>query len=108
MTSPFFSQLDCTHKNIFPGVDIFTAAGKEMMLSFVDLKKGAVVELHSHPHEQVGRVLKGRLHFFVGDADQVLGTGEMYVIPGDVPHRVIALEDSEAIDIFHPVREDYV
>ncbi len=108
MTSPFISKQQCKHKNIFAGVDIFTAAGNEMMLSFVELKAGSEVKLHSHPNEQVGCLLKGSLHFFVGDADQILGPGEMWVIPADVPHRVIALEDSEALDVFHPIRTDYL
>ena len=108
MTSPFINKQQSQHKNIFPGVDIFTAAGKEMMLSFVELKKGAEVELHSHPNEQVGCLLKGQLHFFVGDAEQILHPGDMWIIPADVPHKVIALEDSEALDIFHPIRTDYL
>ena len=53
-------------------------------------------------------VVKGSALFIVGDEERTLKSGEMYFIPGDVPHRVVALEDGcEALDVFHPVREDY-
>ena len=72
-------------------------------------KSEAVVEAHSHPHEQAGMVLEGQAHFFVGEEDRVLGPGDMYCIPGGVTHRVVALNATvKALDVFHPVREDYL
>jgi quercetin dioxygenase-like cupin family protein len=80
-----------------------------MMLSHVRLEPGSVVEEHSHPHEQVGMVLEGRAHFYIGNEDRVLGPGDMYRIPGGIPHRVVALgEPVRALDIFAPIREDYL
>lgn len=105
----FVDKSQCARHNIFPGVDVFTAAGNEMMLSLAVFEPDAIVERHSHPHEQVGIVVEGHARFFVGDAERVLGPGDMYIIPGDVPHRVVALEDGcRALDIFHPIREDYL
>ena len=47
--------------------------------------------------------------FFVGDEDRVLGPGDMYTIPGGVTHRVVGLDgEAKALDIFHPVRDDYI
>ncbi len=109
MSAYFVDTNECTHKTIFPGVDITTAAGQHIMLSLVEFKPEAVVEAHSHPHEQAGMVLEGRAHFFVGDEDRVLGPGDMYIIPGDVTHRVVALDEVvKALDIFHPVRDEYI
>jgi len=109
MSRYFVNPSDRPRQTIFPGVHIQTAAGVQMMLSYVDLEPGSIVELHSHPHEQVGMVLEGRAHFFVGDEDRVLGPGDMYCIPGGVSHRVVGLDDgAKALDIFHPVREDYL
>lgn len=106
---PFVDKSQCARHNIFPGVDVFTAAGNEMMLSLAVFEPSAIVERHAHPHEQVGIVVEGHAHFFVGDDERVLGPGDMYIIPGDVPHRVIAMEDGcRALDIFHPIREDYL
>ena len=108
MSRYFLQKSECSKHQIFPGVTIYTAAGEQMMLSYVELEPGAVVEGHSHPHEQVGMLLEGEAHFFVGDEDQVLRVGDMYRIPGGVPHRVVASEKgAKALDIFHPVREDY-
>ena len=107
--SYFVDKSQCTHRTIFPGVDIWTTCGNEMMLSLVEFQPGAVVEAHSHPHEQAGMVLEGQAHFYVGDEDRVLGPGDMYRIPGGVTHRVVALGGGvKALDVFHPIREDYV
>ena len=96
-------------KQIFPGVQIQTSACLEMMLSLVTFEPNSVVQPHSHPHEQVGMVLEGRAHFFVGEEDRVLGPGDMYRIPGGVKHHVVALDNTvRALDIFHPIREDYL
>ncbi len=109
MSDYFVDKSQCTNRTIFPGVDIYTAAGNEMMLSLVEFEPGAVVEAHSHPHEQVGVVLEGRAHFFIGDEDRVLEPGDMYRIPGGVTHRVVGLDGrAKALDIFHPIREDYL
>jgi quercetin dioxygenase-like cupin family protein len=108
MTPYFVDKTTCTHHTIFPGVEIYTTAGDHIMLSLVEMQPGAVVEAHSHPHEQMGTVLEGRAQFFVGDDMKVLGPGDLYRIPGGVTHRVVALDDGlKALDVFHPIREDY-
>jgi quercetin dioxygenase-like cupin family protein len=108
-TGPFVDRSGCSRHTIFPGVDVFTAAGNQMMLSLAVFEPNAVVEEHSHPHEQVGVVVEGQARFFVGSDEKILGPGDMYVIPGDVPHRVVALEQGcKALDVFHPIREDYL
>lgn len=108
MSRYFVEKNDCTRRTIFPGVDIYTACATDMMLSYVEIEPGAVVEAHSHPHEQVGIVLEGQARFIVGEEERVLGSGDMYRIPGNVTHRVVALEPGlRALDIFHPIREDY-
>jgi quercetin dioxygenase-like cupin family protein len=79
-----------------------------MMMSVVDIAPHAVVEEHQHPHEQMGMLLEGRAIFFIGDEQKTLQTGDLYRIPGNVRHKVIALDEPvRAIDIFCPVREEY-
>ena len=108
-TRTFVDKSQCAQHNLSPGFTVFTAAGKEMMLSLAEIDPLAEVKLHSHPHEQVGMVIEGHATFIVGDEERVLGPGDMYIIPGDVPHRVIAREDGcRALDIFHPIREEYL
>lgn len=109
MSSYFIEPDDCSRHHIFPGVDIETKAGANIMLSLVTFEPEAVVDAHSHPHEQAGMVLEGRAHFFVGEEDRILGPGDMYIIPGGVTHRVVALDGTvKALDVFTPVREDYL
>lgn len=109
MPGSFVEKSQCTRRTIFPGVEIFTKAGERMMLSLVELQPGAVVEAHAHPHEQVGIVLEGRAEFHVGEESRLLGPGDMYTIPGGVVHRVVALDEgAKALDVFCPVREDYL
>ena len=108
--SLFFPTLaELGRHTIFPGVHIQTCAAEKMMLSLVDLEPRSVVAEHAHPHEQVGMVLKGRLVFTIGDETKTLGPGEMYRIPGGVKHKVVTLEEAaQALDIFMPVREEYL
>ena len=93
---------------IFPGVTVRTCAAERMMLSLATLAPHSVVQEHSHPHEQVGMVIEGKVEFFIGDEHKTLGPGDMFRIPGNVKHRVVALEQTvKALDIFFPIREDY-
>jgi quercetin dioxygenase-like cupin family protein len=107
--SLFFPTADeLSRHTIFPGVQIQTCAADKMMLSVVDLAPHAVVEEHAHLHEQVGIILQGRAIFFIGSEQKTLQVGDLYRIPGNVRHKVIALDEPvRALDIFHPIREDY-
>jgi quercetin dioxygenase-like cupin family protein len=94
---------------IFPGVEIRTTAGRQLMLSVVKFEPGSVVPDHSHPHEQMGMMISGRLEFTVADTTRVLGPGGIWRIPGGLVHSVRALEEpAVALDVFHPIREDYL
>jgi quercetin dioxygenase-like cupin family protein len=94
---------------IFPGVEIRTTAGRQLMLSVVRFEPGSVVAEHSHPHEQMGMMISGRLEFTVADSTRVLGPGDIWRIPGGVVHSVRAFDEpAVALDVFHPIREDYL
>ena len=109
MSHYFPTGAELSRRTIFPGVHIAACAAEKMMLSYVDLEPGAVVAEHSHPHEQVGMVLEGKAIFFIGGEEKTLSKGDMYLIPGHVKHRVVALDEPvKALDIFTPIREDYV
>ena len=80
---------------------------KNMMLVRHTMTKGWVGALHSHPHEQMVYVVRGRLIFEHPGGKFQVGSGESFIVPGDVKHQASALEDSEVLDIFTPFREDY-
>jgi quercetin dioxygenase-like cupin family protein len=91
-----------------PGVVRRTlTAGERTMLIEVTLAQGALVPLHTHPHEQIGYLASGRLLFELGDERRELSAGDSWLVPSDVPHQVTALEPSVAIDVFAPPREEY-
>ena len=105
----FIDTSEGSRHQIFPGIEIRTSAGEKMMLSVVEFEPHSIVEEHSHPHEQVGIMLEGELEFFVGDEHQTLGPGQMWRIPGGVKHRVHAGDKkARALDVFTPVRDDYL
>jgi quercetin dioxygenase-like cupin family protein len=109
MSLYFPTSAETSTRLIFPGVTIHACAAEKMMVSFVELEPHSVVEEHSHPHEQVGMLLEGRARFFIGDEEKVVSKGDMWRIPGNVKHRVVALDEPvKAIDIFCPIREDYL
>jgi len=98
-----------SHHRIFPGVEIRTTAGDRMMLSVVTFEPRSVVPLHAHPHEQMGLLISGRLEFTIGGITRILGPGDLWRIPGGVPHQVVALDEpAVALDTFHPIRDDYL
>jgi quercetin dioxygenase-like cupin family protein len=72
------------------------------------LASGALVPEHRHEHEQVATLLEGRLRFVVDGEEREVGPGESVVLPANVPHLVEALEDSVVLDLFAPVRDDWV
>ncbi len=108
MSEYFVSRRECSRFTPFDGVTMHTMTAQSMTLSLVEMEPGAVIEEHSHPHEQIGMLLEGEARFRIGDQERVLRAGDMYRIPGGVPHRVAALDaGAKALDTFHPVREDY-
>ena len=86
--------------------------GTKTMLARLALKKGAHVPMHNHMHEQISHVVEGALNFRVGmeggGKDVAVRAGEILCIPPHVPHQVTALEDSVALDIFNPQRQDWI
>jgi quercetin dioxygenase-like cupin family protein len=79
-----------------------------MTVARIRLRKGGVVPLHQHPNEQISTVESGLLRFVVSGEERTLRGGETLTIPPNAPHLVEALEDSLAVDVFSPVREDWI
>ena len=80
----------------------------QMTISRLNLKKGAIVPRHHHVNEQVSNVESGRLRFVFDDGETLVEAGDSLQIPSQAPHMVEALEDCVVVDIFSPVREDWL
>lgn len=72
------------------------------------LAAGSSLPLHHHPHEQTGYVVSGRIRMTAGDEVFEAGPGDSWCIPGDLPHRADVLTDAVIVEVFSPVREDYL
>jgi quercetin dioxygenase-like cupin family protein len=82
--------------------------GERQSLAVVELDPDAVVPEHQHENEQLGIVLAGSLRFRIADETRVLGPGETWTIPSNVPHEVTAgPAGAVVIDVFAPVRADW-
>jgi len=82
--------------------------GERLTLARVYLKKGCKVPLHSHENEQISNVFEGALRFEIGGQELTVGAGELVRIPPNVPHSAEAMEDTVCLDIFNPIREDWL
>ncbi len=93
------------------GISRKLVTGERMMIAHVHLKKGDEVPKHHHENEQLTYILSGALQFWFGDTgDQelVVRAGEVIVIPSNLPHRAVALEDTLDVDVFCPPRQDWL
>ncbi|MFC1887103.1 cupin domain-containing protein [Thermodesulfobacteriota bacterium] len=92
-----------------PGIEQKTLVyGKRTLMTEFLLKKGSELPRHFHPHEQTGYLVKGRIRLFIGSEELDVGPGDSWCISGDVEHRAEVIEDAVAIEVFSPVREDYL
>jgi quercetin dioxygenase-like cupin family protein len=80
----------------------------QMTVARIRLAKGAIVPLHRHTNQQISMVESGALQFDMADGSVILHGGDVVVIPPDMPHRVEALEESVATDLFTPERADWI
>jgi quercetin dioxygenase-like cupin family protein len=83
-------------------------SGENATISQLLLKQGAVVPRHSHVNEQYSWILSGALKFVFDDREIVVNAGEILLIPANVPHSAVAMEDTVDVDIFAPRREDWI
>jgi quercetin dioxygenase-like cupin family protein len=99
---------DMPVEHLNPLIDRQFVAGERTMLARIILRKGSFVPLHSHENEQIAYVLDGALKFVIQGKELVVRSGEILVIPSNLPHSAEALEDTVDLDIFCPPRADWI
>ena len=83
--------------------------GERLMMCRLILQPQVVTAVHSHPHEQMTIVARGRVRFIVDGRDRIASTGDVLLFPPNIPHGATMLdEEVELIDIFSPLREDFL
>ena len=95
-------------REIISGYKAKFVHSKNMTLAYWDIKKGAILPEHSHVHEQVANMIKGKFELKVGNETRILEPGHIAVIPSNVKHSGKAITKCKIIDCFYPVREDYL
>jgi len=91
------------------GIERRIVTGKKVMLGRLTFPKGAIVPAHSHPNEQITFVLSGSLKFIIDKEKEIIvRSGQTIVVPENAEHIVEALEETDEIDAFSPIRTDWL
>ena len=105
----FYKRSENGYRQVLDGIRLKTlVSGEKTLLTEFDLRKGSLLPRHAHPYEQTGYLVSGRIRLFVGERVWDAGAGDSWSIPANVAHRAEILADSVAIEVFAPIREDYL
>lgn len=97
------------YTNPLPGIRQKTRVfGDRTLMTEFLLTKDSVLPSHSHPYEQTGYLVKGHIILKIGETEHDTAAGDAWCIPANMAHGATIIEDSVAIEIFSPVREDYL
>ena len=97
------------YQEVLDGIQLKTLVhGEKTLTTEFQLKKGCMLPDHTHPHEQTGYLVSGQMQLRIGTDTFAVSPGDSWCIPGDVSHGADILEDSVAVEVFSPVREEYL
>lgn len=96
-------------KEVLPGIRLKTLVfGKKTLFTEFRMTAGAVLPKHAHVHEQTGYLTKGKIRLTIGDQIFEVEKGDSWSIPGNMDHSAEIVRDSVAIEVFSPVRDEYL
>lgn len=96
-------------RQMMEGIDMTTLVhGDKTLMARFEIAKGCTIPPHAHPHEQTGIMISGKVRFTVDGEKMDVEAGDSWCLPGNAEHSAEALEDSTIIEVFSPVREDYL
>ncbi|MDZ4072532.1 MAG: cupin domain-containing protein [Sediminibacterium sp.] len=104
---PLVDLATISPKEIVPGYSARFIHTENMTFSYLDVKAGAALQEHAHPHEQVAHVLEGEFELTLDGEPIRFTPGQVIVIPSNIRHSGLAITDCKLLDVFYPVREDY-
>lgn len=84
------------------------AYGSSMTVAYLKLLKGAFIPMHNHPYEQATHILEGKVEVEMQGKKYVVSKGDVLIIPANIPHSFTALEETLDMDIFSPIRMDWI
>ncbi|HEY3421482.1 MAG TPA: cupin domain-containing protein [Methanomassiliicoccales archaeon] len=105
----FYRRCDDGYRTRAPGISRKTLTyGNHTLFTEFRLKADCLFPSHSHLQEQTGYLVSGSMRLTIGTEESMVGPGDSWNIPGNTVHGAVILEDSVAIEVFSPVREDYL
>ena len=107
-TAAHYRWTDLPSEQLNPSTARKYVTADRVTIARFELTRGGVVPRHSHENEQVSYVLTGALKFTLNRQEVVVGAGELLQIPSGLEHEVEVLEDTVVIDVFSPVRQDWI
>ena len=97
------------YRQVLPGITLKTLVyGEKTLFTEFKMKADSILPAHSHVYEQTGYLVKGRIRLIIGQQTFEACPGDSWCIPGNTEHGAEILENSLAIEVFSPVREDYL
>ena len=107
--SMFTYNNDITATNCEPGVTRkILSYSEELMMCEITFEKGAKGNFHSHKHLQITYIAKGSFEFTIDGVTKIVNQGDSVYMPSNAVHGVTALEDGILVDVFNPMREDFL
>lgn len=110
-SAKFYSWKQLKAEPLKEGLTRQLISSDRLMIAHVHISKGVEVPRHSHENEQLTYILEGALHFWLGEKGErevTVRAGEVLVIPSNLVHRAMALEDTLDVDVFNPPRQDWL
>jgi len=105
----FYKKEIKNYKNPLDGIQFKPLLfGEKMLMTEFLLKKGGMIPVHSHPHDQTGYLVSGKIKLYIENKSFIASPRDSWYIPGNVEHHAEIIEDSIAVEVFSPVREDYL
>lgn len=103
----FIIPEEIPEKEVAPGFHCHMIHTERVTVMHVTVEAGAVLPEHQHPHEQITNLIEGQFEMTVGGTTKLCQSGEVILIPSNVPHSAKALTSCRIIDVFQPPRVDY-
>jgi quercetin dioxygenase-like cupin family protein len=105
----FYKTNESGYKQVLPGIKLKTLVyGEKTLFSEFRMEANSRLPKHSHLHEQTGYLVEGKIRLTIGQQTYEVAPGDSWCIPGNTDHSADILGKSLVIEVFSPVREDYL
>lgn len=105
----FYKANPNDYKEVLPGIQLKTLVfGEKTLFSEFRMKAGSKLPSHAHVYEQTGYLVEGKIRLTIGSETLTVEPGDSWCIESNISHCAEILADSVAIEVFSPVREDYL